>query len=880
MSVKSTCAYCGVGCGVVVEPGPDSAGVAGDPDHPANQGRLCSKGTQLGETLNTADRPTDPLVDGEGVDWDTALDHVAHTFKETIARHGPDSVAIYASGQLLTEDYYVANKLMKGAIGSANIDTNSRLCMASAVAAHKRAFGSDTVPCGYADLERAELVVLVGSNLAWCHPVVHQRIRAMRADGGGPVIVVIDPRETATTTGAELHLPIRPGTDGVLFNGLLHWLDEHNLTDTDYIDAHIEGYAESLLAARASGSVEDTAAACGLSPIELVRFYKLFAKSPRTVTVFSQGINQSHVGTDKASAIINVHLATGRIGKPGAGPFSITGQPNAMGGREVGGLANQLAAHMDFSAEHVDRVQRFWGFQRIADRPGLAAVDMFDAIADGRIKAIWIMATNPAVSLPKSDRVNAALAGCEFVVVSDCVRSTDTTRHANVLLPAKGWGEKDGTVTNSERCISRQRRFLNDSHGARADWEMISDVARRMGFEAQFNYESAADIFREHAALSAFENDGGRDFDIGALRELSNADYDALPPTYWPCPDNGPVTTEPHGIFADNRFFTPSGRARMVPVRSFGVARDVCIDYPLLLTSGRLRDQWHTMTRTERATKLNRHRPWPTVTVHPLDARQYGLKADEIVRLTSREGTADLLVHCSTSVQPGGLFVPMHWSDQWASAARIDALFSGTTDPLSQQPELKSEPVALSALDVHMHVLWLRRATTEVSRPNCAFWASTRFDHCAVDLLGFTELSDREGLLATLLNDQAIHLRRERDGRTIMAASVVNDALETLVLISDRPIATQVGWYAALFEEQTLSTETKATLLRGSPGYEKAFEAPGPTLCACHGTSVDSVAAAVASGRAINAEAVGDLTRAGTRCGSCIPEIEHMIEKG
>ncbi|MEM9057818.1 MAG: molybdopterin-dependent oxidoreductase, partial [Pseudomonadota bacterium] len=333
------------------------------------------------------------------------------------------------------------NKLMKGAIGSANIDTNSRLCMASAVAAHKRAFGADTVPCGYADVERAELVVLVGSNLAWCHPVLHQRLRAARASGRGPVVVVIDPRETATTAGAELHLPLQPGTDSALFNGLLHWLDASGHTDRAYLDAHVDGFAEALLAARAWRTPEKTAAACGVSPVDVARFFDLFARSPRTVTLFSQGVNQSHAGTDKANAIINVHLATGRIGKPGAGPLSITGQPNAMGGREVGGLANQLAAHMDFSADNVDCVRRFWGFDRVAERPGLAAVDLFDAVADGRVKALWVMATNPAVSLPRSNAVNAALARCDFLAVSDCVARTDTTRHADVLLPAKGWGE-------------------------------------------------------------------------------------------------------------------------------------------------------------------------------------------------------------------------------------------------------------------------------------------------------------------------------------------------------------------------------------------------------------------------------------------------------
>lgn len=866
---------------MIVESDESSFRVEGDPAHPANAGRLCSKGIQLGETLETSDRSAMPLIDGVPTPWDTTLANVADRFRSTIEMHGPDSVAIYASGQLLTEDYYVANKLMKGAIGSANIDTNSRLCMASAVVAHKRAFGMDTVACGYSDLERAELVILVGSNLAWCHPVLHQRLRAMRHSGRGPIVVVIDPRETATTTGAELHLPIQPATDGILFNGLLQWLDASGHTDSEFVNASVDGYAEALLAARPYSSPEKTAAACGLSPLDVRQFFELVAQSPKTVTVFSQGVNQSHVGTDKANAIINVHLATGRIGKPGTGPFSITGQPNAMGGREVGGLANQLAAHMDFSPDNVERVRRFWGFDRIAQTPGLCAVDLFDAVGAGRIKALWVMATNPAVSLPRSDRVNEALARCEFLVVSDCVAHTDTTRHANVLLPAQGWGEKDGTVTNSERCISRQRGFVKDKSGALPDWKIISEIARRMGYAEQFDYASAADIFREHAALSAFENSGQRDFDIGALCDLSDADYDALQPTYWPCPMGGPATTEPHAIFAGGEFFTANRRAKMIPVRSAGTARTVCSDYPLLLNSGRLRDQWHTMTRTQRARRLNHHRPWPTATLHPLDARRLGVREGDIVRVRSRQGQANLIARISRRVSPGGVFVPMHWSDQWASAARIDALFEGPVDEYSQQPELKAEPVALDSLNVSTHVLWLRRSAMPEARPDGAFWASAQFDHCHADVIGILDPAvDRQALLSQCLPDRPISLRRESDGKLMMAASVIDERLDALVVFSQWPLTADAGWYAALFTDAPLSSNDKAALLRGAPGLDRDAAAPGETLCACHGTSVDSVEAVVHDGRATSTETVGALTRAGTRCGSCIPEIEHIIEEG
>ncbi|WP_292254085.1 molybdopterin-dependent oxidoreductase, partial [Mesorhizobium sp.] len=481
--VRTTCPYCGVGCGVLAKVAADgTTTVRGDPEHPANFGRLCSKGSALAETLGLEGRLLQPEIGGRQAGWDEALDLVAEKFSRAIAEHGPDSVAFYVSGQLLTEDYYVANKLMKGFVGSANIDTNSRLCMASSVAGHRRAFGEDIVPGVYEDLECADLIVLTGSNTAWCHPVLYQRMLATRRERGTK-IVVIDPRRTATADECDLHLALDPGTDVLLFNGLLAYLVQSGKSDTDFIRDNTSGFdAAAALASADAPSIARIAKGCGLAAADVQAFYDLFADTDRTVTVYSQGVNQSAHGTDKVNAIINCHLATGRIGKPGMGPFSVTGQPNAMGGREVGGLANQLAAHMDFADEaNIDRVSRFWKAPDIARRVGLKAVDMFQAVADGRIKALWVMGTNPAVSMPDASRVRAALAKCDFVVVSDVTR-TDTTRCADVLLPAAGWGEKDGTVTNSERRISRQRPFLPPPGEARADWRIVCDVAARMGF--------------------------------------------------------------------------------------------------------------------------------------------------------------------------------------------------------------------------------------------------------------------------------------------------------------------------------------------------------------------------------------------------------------
>ncbi|EHS53967.1 molybdopterin oxidoreductase, partial [Rhizobium sp. PDO1-076] len=608
--VKTTCPYCGVGCGVIARVDDNGeVSVKGDPEHPANFGRLCSKGSALAETLDLDGRALHPEIMSKRTSWNTALNIVAQTFRQTIAEHGPDSVAFYVSGQLLTEDYYVANKLMKGFIGSANIDTNSRLCMASSVAGHRRAFGADTVPGTYEDLELADLVVLVGSNMGWCHPVLYQRLAAAKAARPALKVVVIDPRRTATSDIADLHLSVRPDGDVALFNGLLAHLVQHNAIDQSYIAAHTHGFAEAF--AEADMSMADLIEATGLPAMQIRQFFHLFQTTEKTVTCYSQGVNQSSVGSDKVNAIINCHLSTGRIGRPGMGPFSLTGQPNAMGGREVGGLANMLAAHMAIeNPDHRERVQRFWQSPVIVDKAGLKAVDMFDAVADGRIKALWIMSTNPVVSMPDADRVKAAIEACPFVVVSDILKDTDTARLADVLLPATGWGEKSGTVTNSERRISRQRPFLTAPGEARPDWWQLAEVGRRMGFDKAFDYTSPSEIFAEHAALSAFENDDERDFDIGAYAAIDEDDYDSLRPFQWP-----QQVGKPSGdtrFFADGHFYHADRRARFIatpaklPVRT-------SLDFPLILNTGRVRDHWHTMTRTGKSARLSAHiaEPFP-----------------------------------------------------------------------------------------------------------------------------------------------------------------------------------------------------------------------------------------------------------------------------
>ncbi len=874
-AVRTTCPYCGVGCGVRAERG--AAGtvrVAGDPEHPANRGRLCAKGSALGETTGLAGRLLHPEIDGRRVGWNEALATVARRFAETQAEHGPDAVAFYVSGQLLTEDYYVANKLIKGFLGTANIDTNSRLCMASSVAGHRRAFGSDTVPGLYADLEGADLVVIVGSNLAWAHPVLYQRLAASKSARPAQRVIVVDPRRTATCEAADLHLALAPGTDVALFAGLLTHLDRAGRCDAGYVDRHTEGLEAALAAARAAAP--DAAAAarlCSLPHHAVAAFYEDFARTERVVTIFSQGVNQSSSGTDKVNAIINCHLFTGRIGRAGMGPFSVTGQPNAMGGREVGALANQLAAHMSFEPDAVDRVARFWRAPRVATRPGLKAVDLFRAIEAGSVKALWIMATNPAVSLPDTNQVRRALAACPFVAVSDCMRETDTTAFAHVRLPALAWGEKDGAVTNSERVISRQRAFLPAPGAARPDWWIVSEVARRLGAGAAFAHRGPADIFREHAALSAFENDGTRDFDIGALADLSDADYARLAPTRWPCASRG---GDGERFFAAGGFYTPDRRARFVPTPPAPPIHAPTADYPLRLNTGRVRDQWHTMTRTGLVPRLVEHRPGTTLEIHPSDAERHGLGPAAWARIESRWGGMIAEVETSSDVNPGDVFVPMHWNDQFAGNGCVNRLVNPETDAVSGQPELKHVPVRVAAWQPAWRAIILSRRRL---MPRAEWWRSAPCDdHWRSELAGqsppasgwseIAALVAREGKTAALTEaGHADHRLAALDGAGRLAALVFFHA-------GDAALPIDAEWLGERFAAAALAPAECRALLTGRAPAPRPVR--GPILCSCFAVGRDAILAAIGSG-AVSLDAVGAATRAGTNCGSCRPEIGALI---
>jgi assimilatory nitrate reductase catalytic subunit len=875
-AVRTTCPYCGVGCGILAERLEGEIQVRGDPEHPANRGALCSKGAALAQTLGPEGRLLKPQVNGEDVGWDAALEGVATGFARAIEKYGADSVAFYVSGQLLTEDYYVANKLMKGYIGSANIDTNSRLCMSSAVAAHKRAFGEDLVPVTYEDLSLADLIVLVGSNAAWCHPVLYQRIVKAKEARPGLRLVVIDPRRTPTCDIADLHLALRAGTDVTLFNGLLSWLNRQGYVAHDFVRASTRGAARAVLVAdNTAGNLRAVARACGLEESKVRLFYEWFSRTERVVSVFSQGVNQSRAGTDKANSIINAHLFTGRIGRAGMGPFSVTGQPNAMGGREVGGLANMLAAHMDIeNAEHRRIVQGFWNSPRIAQQPGLKAVDLFEAIHAGRIKALWIMATNPIVSMPNADRAREALQRCELLVVSDCVKDTDTTALAHILLPASAWGEKDGTVTNSDRHISRQRKFLSAPADARPDWWMICQVALRMGFRDGFEFTSPAEIFDEHARLSAAANHDGRAFNIAGLAGLGAEGYAALKPVAWPVPHAG------HGgtarLFANGLFYHRDRRARLIATIPRAPAHAVDHDYPLVLNTGRIRDQWHTMTRTGRSPRLTSHLPEPFVDMHPSDALGFGLGEGGLVRVETRWGRLIARLRCSGEVSKGSIFVPIHWSGANCSDARVGALVSSSVDPLSGEPEFKNTPARVEPFVVSWYGVALTREPLDAGA--VTWWASAAgAGYHTTEMAGRRVPADWATWSRTLLGmkpGEDWMDYSDRTTNTYRAALLRDDRLQACVFVSARPKLPSRSWLAAHFGKPQLSHRERHNILAGQP-RDPAGDS-GDTVCACFHVGRNSITAAIAQGHK-DVNAIGRRLKAGSNCGSCIPELRRIV---
>jgi assimilatory nitrate reductase catalytic subunit len=714
-------------------------------------------------------------------------------------------------------------------------------------------------------------LVLVGSNAAWCHPVLFQRMLANKQRRGAR-IVVIDPRRTDTAGDADLFLGLKPGTDTALFSGLLVQLADTGALDHDYIERYTGGFDEALVRARSiAGSVAATALATGLNEADVAEFFRMFRNTPRVVTLYSQGVNQSAQGTDKVNAILNCHLATGRIGKPGASPFSLTGQPNAMGGREVGGLANQLAAHMAFTPPDIDRVRRFWKAPRIATHEGLKAVQMFEAIGRGEIKALWVIGTNPAVSLPDADAARAALKKLELFVISENVRSNDTINAGpHVLLPALAWGEKSGTVTNSERRISRQRAFLAAAGEARPDWWIVSEVAKRLGFGAAFDFSSVADVFREHASLSAFENDGSRDFDIGAMTSLSDEAFDTMAPVLWP---NRSGEAEPQQrFFASGGFFANDRKARFIAPAVPALRTETNAARPLRLNTGRVRDQWHTMTRTGISPRLGQHLPEPYVEIHPDDATRFGVTDDSFARITTDYGQCILKVVVSERAQRGMLFAPIHWSDENASAARVGALVAPFTDPFSGQPENKATPASIVPYEYVFRGFALSR--TPLQLPPQLWWTRVAVTGGYGYLLADNaDLTRWQSWLRSIAGDDLAEYR-DAGGGVYRAAAFTENRIETCLFVGPAHDAGDWEVVRNLFSAGELRDDQRRMLLSGRS--TDGLASTGPIVCACFGVGRGTICDAIAAG-ANSAAAIGAQLKAGTNCGSCIPELKRLI---
>lgn len=873
--IKTTCPYCGVGCGVIAEVNErEEVDIKGDINHPANYGRLCSKGSALGETVDLEHRLLNPSINNKEVSWANAIQAVADGFKRIINEHGPDAVAFYVSGQLLTEDYYVANKLMKGFIGSANIDTNSRLCMSSAVAGHKRAFGSDTVGLCYEDLEEADTIILIGSNIAWCHPVLFQRIEKARQDKDIKLIVV-DPRQTASSDSADQHLAIKPGTDAILYNGLLAYLDEYDSLDYEYINANTNGFKQALDSAkRTAPDVNTVARLCDLEEQAVRDFYHLFSKTDKVISLFSMGINQSSSGVDKVNCIINVHLASGKIGKPGMGPFSITGQPNAMGGREVGGLSNTLAAHMGFGKEDKATVQKFWNSPVIAQQAGLKAVDLFNDIHTGKVKAVWIMATNPAVSMPNADFVQSAMERCSLVVVSDCIKNTDTTRYANILLPAEAWGEKKGTVTNSERRISRQRSFLKPAGVAKPDWWIVAEVAKAMGYAEGFSYNSVEDIFREHAALSGYENTESRDFDISALSQLSNDEYEQLQPIQWPVNKLNPNGTK--RLFSNAEFYTEDKKAKFIAIEPRLPVSELSNEFPLILNTGRVRDHWHTMTRTAKSQRLSRHIKEPFIQCHPVTAKKFNISQDELVEIKSRWGLVNVRAEISERQRIGEVFIPLHWSDQFSAKARVGAIVNPHVDPISGQPEYKHTPVMINPVNQHWFGFMLSRKEYDLSA--FTYWSKSRqsdgwhyefSSNYSPGLLQFKRL---------VKNDIDYDWIEYKDDLNQSSRYLWFDGTELhgcVFISSDYKNLPSREWLLKQFTYLETKSIQRNRLVAGTSGVDSPDT--GAIVCSCFNIGKNTIVDYINESGSCSVEAIGEKLKAGTNCGSCRPELKFIL---
>ena len=892
--VKSTCCYCGVGCGVLIETENGAiTGLRGDPDHPANRGRLCTKGATLNQTANPTYRLQFPEKralrgqPGQRLSWELALDEAAERFAETIRRYGPDSVAFYISGQLMTEDYYVFNKLAKGLIGTNNVDTNSRLCMSSAVAGYKQTLGADAPPCSYADILQAKVIFIAGANPAVAHPIVFRYVEDAKAANPDLKIIVADPRRSESAEFADLHLPIKPGTDIALFNGMLNVLINEGLIDEDYVAAHTTGF-DALREIVKNYPPAITADICGIKTADLLQAARWFGSSGASLSLYCQGLNQSAHGTHNNAALIHLHLATGQIGKPGAGPFSLTGQPNAMGGREVGGLSNLLSAHRDLAnPEHRAEMARFWGVPFVPSQPGKSAVDLFKALKTGEIKAVWIACTNPAQSLPNQAAVREALQAADYVVLQEAYGNTDTAAYADLLLPASGWGEKHGTVTNSERRITRVLPAVQAPGEARHDWEIVVDFARRLGkkldyvgVDRLFPYADAESIFNEHR-----ESTRGRDLDITGL---SYALLEKQGPQQWPYPEG--ANAGKVRLYEDGQFPTADGKARFVAVEHKLTADVVVPELPISLLSGRMRDHWHGMSRTGTVPRLFNLEDEPLLAMHPCDMRHRGLESGDLVRVTNGRGEMIVRVAERAGLAKGRAWMPMHWGSQFMSTPGANALACDAIDPYSKQPELKHAAVQIEKSDLSYPLTVIRRCadvSAALDMLQAARGLLPAFGYASVGLygrssplvvfraasawpLGERSIADIDEIFGLAGDEGAIVYADPR--RHIAKKAVALDGRLLGVRLAGETLA------QAWLKQAMAEDELDASLIRfalAPTAKPPVNVAPRNIVCKCADISDVQISKEVAAGADL--PQLQQKLKCGTFCGSCVPDIKRMV---
>lgn len=866
--VVSTCPYCGTGCGLDVSllNGRVRA-TNGNPGYPVNQGRICVKGSTLPDTMGNKRRLLTPHVDGISCSWEHALDALTARLGSILTKHGPDSVAMLVSGQLCTEDLYVANKLMKGFLGSANIDSSTRIGNLAVAAALRQSLGADVVPCEYDDLTQCDLLVLAGVNPAWSHPVLFQRIYEAKRTRPGMRIVLIDPRRTVSAEIADLHLAVAPGSDTSLFLGLLHFLQTRGGMNETFLHEHVAG-ADCALAAASECDCETVSRHTGLDPDALQQFYQWFARTERTVTLFSVGLSQSLAASDTCHAVINCHLATGRIGKVGMGPFPLSGQGNAMGVREVGALADQLVAHMGFEDENVRKVESFWKAPNLVSTPGLRLHEMATAIASGKVKALWVLGSNPVFSVPGTYATQGALRQCELLVVSDCFADTETLELAHIRLPAAAWGERQGTVTNGERRLSRQAALIPPPGEARPDWWMLCAIARRLGFSEGFDYAAPHEIFAEFAALSAWQNNGSRALNLGALAKMNAHEYATMPAQQWPL-----LRLRP---FANGDFPNPDGRARMQAVRARTPLPSEHYDTAFQLLVTRLRDPWLGMSRTENAPRLFANAGQPELLLNPRDGRSLGIEEGDLVRVHTRNAAQErstLLVRTAfdKGLRDGDLSMPLHWPARLCPQGRVNTLSDADAEAISGAMNGKRLNAGLMPVPVARWISLVSRQT--LTGLPFAYWSRTPVtagQRYTLAVLADEEQDWQSWLDTLMAGFSDLDSHTENGDMRIFCSK--GERVDLALFSSNRhQNLPEEGWLSALLKRR-LGPDTSA-LLRQVPVTTRRST---HIICHCYQISEQRVLAAISEG-STDLESLGRTLRCGSNCGSCIPELLRLL---